>query len=469
MLSKRMIDDVGFGFIVEKLECFSYYGKKEIRKISASFLDSNTLQGCGVSTNLETCFQNISKLMVVQSRRIDDVRDLLASFKNIEGIVKKLIKLHLSEVELFELKRFLLALERLAGLWETSKIQLDGIHFVKMTDALNILDSNNQRIAAFSILDVDFPALRAARQEKASIEDLIDKHGLTDELIKQRAEIVAEEDKHEQAVLKELSDKLRPFVPNFMSNIKSIGLLDLTIAKAVLAKQAGAVCPNISSGDFRLVNMWNPKTHAELEKNGRSFIKTSIVLEQGATVLIGANMGGKSLTIKTVLLNVLLANMGFFVFADEAEVPLFDDVFFIEEGKGNDFLSSFGAEIMQINEAVSGTLDKKLFICLDEPARTTNPAEGTKIVKGIVSYLSRQKSTSLISTHYSNVQQNAQAVYQTACFSFDRIDCANANNLENFIKYDLQKVDSNAAIPTEAINLCKMLGMNPALLAEIIK
>ena len=467
MLSKRMADCVGFGYIVEKLECFSYYGRKKIQEINTAFLDSMTLQNYSGNINLNSCFQNISMLMQLLPDQVAETQDLLSNFKNIKGIVKKLGQAHLSEVELFELKRFLLGLEKIIGKWGKIKIHLEGIHFTEMTDALNILDPKNQRIAAFFIHDENYPALRSARQDKKQLEVLIDKHGMTEELIKKRAEIVANEDKHEQEALRDLTDRLRPFAPNFLSNMENIGSLDFALAKAVLAKQTGAAMPTNSPKNIRLVNMWNPKTKTELDKKGRFFAKTSISLESGVTVLIGANMGGKSLTIKTVLLNILLANMGFFVFADFAEIPVFDDVFFIEEGVENDFLSSFGAEVMQINEVVNNLADKKLFIALDEPARTTNPAEGTKIVRGIVSYLARQKSTSLISTHYSDVQENAQTVYQTASFTFDDIKNANVDNLANYIKYELQKVEPNATIPMEAINLCKILGMNPTLLAEI--
>ena len=465
MLSKRLYDGIGFGFIVEKLECFSYYGVNKIREIRAAFFDACALRCYSENIDLIASFQNISWLMALHPSQVAKIQDLLSNFKNIRGAVKKLEHSCLSEVEFFEVKRFLLGLEKIIGL--KIELRLEGIRFTEMEDALDILDSKKQRVAAFSIHDDNYPALRATRQKKAQIEALIDKHGMTDELVKKRAEVVAEEDRHEQMALNDLTSKLRPFVPSFMSNTENIGLLDFALAKAILAKQTDATIPKISPTNIRLVNMWNPKTQAELEKKGRAFTKTSIDLAPGATVLVGANMGGKSLTIKTVLLNVLLANMGFFVFAEMAELPLFDDVFFIEEGTGDDFLSSFGMEIMQINEAANCLPGKKLFVALDEPARTTNPAEGAKIVRGIVSYLARQESTSLISTHYGNVQENAQAVYQTASFSYDGLEGATADSLANFINYELLKVDSNAAIPTEAINLCKIFGMNPTLLAEI--
>ena len=467
MLSKKMADEVGFSFVAEKLECFSYYGVAKIREINAAFIDSDMLSNYCGGINHAVIFYNISKLSELHEYQVEIIQDLLSNFKNINGIIKKLGLACLSEVELFEVKRFLLALEKYIGWWREADLQLRGIHFSEMTEALNILDVNNQRIAAFFVPDDHCPALDAARHEKAQVEALIEKYGMTDDLVKRRSEIAAEEDKHEQKALENLTGKLRPFIPSFMSNIENIGLFDFTLAKTVLASLYGAVCPTISSRKLLLTNMWNPKTHAELEKKGRTFSKTSIQLEQGSTVLIGANMGGKSLTIKTVLLNVLMANMGFFVFAETAEVPVFDDVFLVGEIAQNDFLSSFGTEVMQINEIVKFLPDKKLFIALDEPARTTNPAEGVKIVRGIVSHLSKHKSTSLISTHYDNAHKKAQTVYMTASFSHNEVKSANVDSFANYIKYELRKVGPDAAVPTEAINLCKILGMDPALLAEI--
>ena len=467
MLSKKMADSVGFSFIVEKLECFSYYGKLEIRKVNAAFIDSVSLFDYCKGISLAACFNNMHKLMELKESLVAKLQDLLLRFKNIEGIVIKLEQALLSEVELFELKRFLMGLEKFADFLDSEKIHLDEVKITNMIEPLNILDSSKQRIGAFSIHDENFPALKAARQEKASIEAKIEKFGMDEELLSKRAEIVAEEDKQEQAALKELSRKLRPFVQDFLINMEHIGTFDFTLAKAELAKQSGAVLPTISAECLFLKNMWNPKTQSKLEKKGRGYSKTSIELEPGATVLIGANMGGKSLTLKTVTLSVLLANMGFCVFASEAKIPMFDDVFFIEESIADDFLSSFGTEVTLINEAVKNLGSKKLFVAIDEPARTTNPTEGAKITKGLVSYLSKQKSTSLISTHYGNVQKSAHAVYKTASFSYDGIENTDISNLANFIKYELVKVDQDANIPTEAINLCKILGMNPNLLAEI--
>lgn len=61
--------------------------------------------------------------------------------------------------------------------------------------------------------------------------------------------------------------------------------------------------------------MINPQTADALHSSGRKFTPVSIELLSGSTVITGANMGGKSVAVKTLALNVLLALCGFPVFA----------------------------------------------------------------------------------------------------------------------------------------------------------
>ena len=72
--------------------------------------------------------------------------------------------------------------------------------------------------------------------------------------------------------------------------------------------------------------MINPEIVDLLEKQNRKFVPVSITLDQGATVITGANMGGKSVSMKTVALNALLLQSGFLVCAKSAKMPLFHSV-----------------------------------------------------------------------------------------------------------------------------------------------
>ena len=94
-----------------------------------------------------------------------------------------------------------------------------------------------------------------------------------------------------------------------------------------------------------------------LSEQGRSFVPVSISLTPGATVITGANMGGKSVAMKTVALNVLLMQAGFLVCAKKAKMPLFESVLMLFEDMQSiqSGLSGFGSEIVQFQKALDAS------------------------------------------------------------------------------------------------------------------
>ena len=92
----------------------------------------------------------------------------------------------------------------------------------------------------------------------------------------------------------------------------------------MFAVRYGGVMPEITDGPLELTDMMNPELCDLLSEQGRSFVPVSIALDRGATVITGANMGGKSVAMKTVALNVLLMQAGFLVCAKKAKMPLFE-------------------------------------------------------------------------------------------------------------------------------------------------
>jgi len=65
--------------------------------------------------------------------------------------------------------------------------------------------------------------------------------------------------------------------------------------------------------EINFIEAFNPEIKEILEKGAKVFTPVSIDLSSGATIITGANMGGKSVTLKTIVLNLLLGQMGFFV------------------------------------------------------------------------------------------------------------------------------------------------------------
>ena len=85
-------------------------------------------------------------------------------------------------------------------------------------------------------------------------------------------------------------------------------LLDLLLAKARLARRFGCVRPEIDpQGRVEASDMIHPEVADHLRARGGAFTPVSLMLERGTTVITGANMGGKSVSLKSTTLNLLLA------------------------------------------------------------------------------------------------------------------------------------------------------------------
>jgi len=288
-----------------------------------------------------------------------------------------------------------------------------------------------------------------------------------------RFQLVKREAEEETRVMQELTEKLRPCLSAFLANLDNIGKLDLTIAKAMLALRYHAVRPKLSEqAEVLLQNMSNPFVAEALAKNNQTLTKISLILPAGVTIITGANMGGKSVSIKTAVLNVVLCQMGFFVFADAAEIPLFDGVCLISEdmqdiGRG---LSSFGAEIMCFNEVVSRLKREFLFLALDEFARGTNPEEGTSIVRAVASYLSESGSVCVMTTHYDRVVLPQFKHYQVAGLNFPKTEQETKRNLSSiaaYMDYNLIEASPHTEPPRDALNICKLIGLDQDVLKRI--
>ncbi|MCL2350737.1 MAG: hypothetical protein FWC67_04580 [Defluviitaleaceae bacterium] len=420
-LTPNQKESIGINFILNQLRPLSPYG-----------LEKKAALGDFVKN--ENDFENIEQILNLEKNKLDDICGLLSHLKNIRGAAKKCETIALSEVELFEVKGFLLILEKLAC--SLGHLAFKGITITPMPSPLTTLDPSGQKLTPFSLSS---PALTKIRKEKTRLEAL--------NLLEERAAIVAAEDAEETAVMEELSAALRPHLQDFNNNMDNLGKLDLTIAKAKLAAKYDATRPMLGQTQVILQEMENPY----ISETTPNFTKISMTLPPGATIITGANMGGKSVAVKTTLLNITLSQMGFFVFAKTAQMPYFDNICFVSEDTSStqSGLSTFAAEITQINEIIPKIRHSSTFLAMDEPARGTNPKEATAIVKALAAFLAEQtRGISLITTHYDGIPGHATAHYQIS-------------------NYAPQLAAKDAPIPQHALEICKRLNLDQDLLAKI--
>ena len=471
-LNPSQKDAIGLTFVLNQLTPDSPYGTEKIKQITP-------FNRC-CNKGLSVCFDNMEKIISLvkeNKAEMEELRLHLMSLKNIRAAVVKCSTQTINHVEMFEVKNFLLTFEKLERAFKkiTDTMTLADIHLQPMNEALSVLDPTGLKIAAFT---VDSPELQVIRSEKLRVEALLqraDNPGAHNVLTTERFTLVKKEDMEESRVLQELSEKLRGYIPVFLSNMDHIGTLDLTIAKALLALKYQAVRPTISGNSvLSFQNMSNPYVAEALAKNNQTITKISLSMAKGVTIITGANMGGKSVSMKTAVLNAMLCHIGFFVFAEEAEVPLFDGIYLISEDMQDveRGLSSFGAEILRFNEIAGRLKTDFLFIAMDEFARGTNPEEGASIVRAVASYLSDSGSVCVMATHYDRIASPGFKHYQVAGLNVPDTEWEAQNALSliaAYMDYTLIETNPYAAPPRDALKICTLLGLDDEVLRRIEK
>ena len=469
-------ENIGFEFIKSKMLPATPFGAELVKSIRPFRKDERDI--------LETELSNLNKLSLnyeeVKSD-INAIRRIFMQMKDVRGSIKFGRDNTLSDIELFEIKILLMQLEKLKPVVErvSDELRLCGFFMEPVIIAVDILDPDKRRIPTFSIYDEYSDTLKEIRKKKRDIElRMQSDEALFDELKDKRLDITAKEEKEERRIREELSIKLRPYFDTVINNINTVARFDLLIEKHRVSKLYPSCLPQITKDTLILKDTTNPYICDILESKGLKFTPVSIEMGLGTTVLTGANMGGKSVTLKTVALNTYLALCGFFVYAVSASIPAFDEIIMISEesqsvAKG---LSSFGAQIVELKNLLNEIENKFVFAILDEFARGTNPKEGESLVRGLVSLLNTKKTVSLLVTHFDHVAELSKSHYQVRGLqgvSEDRIssslltksdDDAKITVISQFMNYGIFKVDKDAKPPKEALMICRLLGLQNELL-----
>ena len=480
-LNFQQKDNIGFQYIIDELAPCSPYGEERIKGMKPFTREQKP--------ELLRQLQNIQRVLENRDRCASAIDKLMHTFmciKNIRKIAEKCCESTLNAIELFEVKRFLLESERMLPLFAevNAAVCFDGITLKDTTEALELLDPEKNRVASFYISDMYSQELRAIRKEKRALEEAIRRaEGEEKEELQAKRVLVAVEEEHEERKVRiMLSEQLRPFIPAMLHNMDAIAQIDLSVQKAALARRYGAVLPVITENQVDFTEMTNPQIADSLKKRGNSFTPISLALCEGATVITGANMGGKSVAMKTVALNILLVHCGFFPFAKEAACPIFDSMHIISEDLENTDrgLSSFGGEIVRFNEVLSHLDEGFAFIMLDEFARGTNPDEGAAIVQAVTAYLNKKHAVTLLATHYDNVSDQANAHYQVIGLKDLNVEELRAQIaavsghvgvelISKHMNYGLYRVEGKQNCPRDALNICRLLALNTEILEMIEK
>ena len=217
-------------------------------------------------------------------------------------------------------------------------------------------------------------------------------------------------------ILAELSRQIAVHAPVLIPMVAVMADLDLAIMRAKYAEDLNAVEPELVP--FRQASDENhPGSTIQLYKarhpllDPKSVVAIDVDLDQAtfALVITGPNTGGKTVTLKTVGLLVLMAQSGMQIPAQSgSSLSVFENVFadIGDEQSIEQSLSTFSSHVTNIVHILNDINDRSL-VLLDELGAGTDPQEGSALARAVLTHLLNQRITCLIATHYPELKTYA--------------------------------------------------------------
>ena len=229
---------------------------------------------------------------------------------------------------------------------------------------------------------------------------------ITPELKEKESLILQAEEKSmdlEYALFAEIREHIKEYIPKLQILAKLVSQLDVLQCFATISEERSFIRP-----DFSLERQLAIKEgrHPVVEKvmNIDRYVPNDCVMDQKSEILLitGPNMSGKSTYMRQIALTAILAQIGCFVPAKEAILPIFDQVF-TRIGAADDLVSgqsTFMVEMIEAKNAITNATKNSL-ILFDEIGRGTSTYDGMALAQAIIEYIHNDiGAKTLFSTHY---------------------------------------------------------------------
>ena len=200
-----------------------------------------------------------------------------------------------------------------------------------------------------------------------------------------------------------IRDKVKTFIPILQKISKVISEVDVLQSFATITEENNYVRPVIN--DDRNVEIIEGR-HPVVEKvlDGDVYVPNDVILDKDTNILLitGPNMAGKSTYMRQFAITVIMAQIGCFVPARSAKLPIFDAIY-TRIGASDDLVSgesTFMVEMIEANYAISNA-SKNSLILFDELGRGTATFDGMALAQSIIEYIHNEiGAKTLFSTHY---------------------------------------------------------------------
>lgn len=209
--------------------------------------------------------------------------------------------------------------------------------------------------------------------------------------------------KLEQSLFSDLLLRIKKDLFDLHACAQALSTIDVLVSLAILASEKGYVCPVFHPGyNVNVVEGKHPILDDRMNKKRYVSNDWKMSEDEHVQLITGPNMGGKSTYMRQNALLVVMAQMGSFIPAKTAELPIFDRIF-TRIGASDDILtgkSTFMVEMMEANAALCYATKHSL-ILFDEIGRGTATYDGMALAQAMLEYIDEAiGAKTLFSTHY---------------------------------------------------------------------
>jgi DNA mismatch repair protein MutS len=288
---------------------------------------------------------------------------------------------------------------------------------------------------------------------------------ITPDLKEKEALILQAEEKCgelEYELFSEIREIVKEQIPRLQALAKTVSELDVLQCFAQVSEERRYVKPQFSL-EGRVV--MKDGRHPVVEKvlNAQEYVPNDCIMDSDREVLLitGPNMSGKSTYMRQIALIAILAQIGCYVPASEAVLPIFDQVF-TRIGAADDLISgqsTFMVEMLEAKNAISNATQNSL-ILFDEIGRGTSTYDGMALAQAIIEYIHTQiGAKTLFSTHYHELTVLEEALAKLKNIHVSAIE-------HNGKVVFLHKIKEGPADKSYGIHVAQLAGLPSELISR---
>ena len=292
---------------------------------------------------------------------------------------------------------------------------------------------------------------------------------ITPELKELETQILEAEEKSvdlEYQLFLAVREEVKKAIQPLQTLAKAISTADVLQSFATISERYQYVRPEMVTNRHELVIQEGRHPVVEKVLGHQEYIPNSVEMAEDEMILLitGPNMSGKSTYMRQLALTVLMAQMGCFVPAKKAILPVFDRIF-TRIGASDDLIagqSTFMVEMMEANQALLHATPNSL-ILFDELGRGTATYDGMALAQAIIEYIHKNvQAKTLFSTHYHELTVLDQELPQLKNVHVGAVE------KEGEVVF-LHKMMDGPADKSYGIHVAKIAGLPPKLLERAAK